>query len=495
MKAESSNTMQALWVGLGSFSTFVISILTAAILSRYLSKTEYGTYKQVIYVYNTLLIVFTAGLPRVFAYFLPRYKLSHGKEIVFKISKVLLLTGLAFSLVLFFCSGILADILKNPELSVGLKYFSPVPLLLLPTLGIEGIFSTYKKTKYIALYNILTRALMLIFIVLPVILFSQDYLTAIYGWILSSFFILIIAYFFKGIPFRSVKQEKSSLGLKEILRYSLPLVSASIAGIIFRAANQYYISRFYGPEVFAEFSNGFIEIPFVRMITGATSAVLMPQFSKVVHEKSDVSQITNLWRNALKKSAILIYPIVIYFMFYSKEVVTLVYSEAYAISSMYFSTAMILNFFNIIIFAPLLLSLGEAKFYARLHIGLAVITWTVQYLVVRIFDTPLAVAITFVVIAIGGILVSIWFSSKKLEVPFFSLFPFKRFLLIAVHSFVSLFLVNSALRYLLPDIPDLLYIALAGVCYMGILLVSATWVKINYWEIILPLFRRNRSKA
>jgi O-antigen/teichoic acid export membrane protein len=489
---NSNNTVQVFWIGIGSFSSFAISLVSAAILSRYFSKAEYGTYKQILYVYDTLLIVFTAGLPRVFNYFLPRYTLTQGKEIVLKISKVLFLSGLAFSVFLFAFSGVIADILKNPELSRGLKYFSPVPMLLLPTLGIEGIFSTYKKTVFIAIYDTLTRTLMFIFIIVPVMVFSKNYITAIYGWITVSVIILIIASFYKGIPFKGVKQEKSGLSFKEILKYSLPLVSATIAAVIFRAANQFYISRYFGSEVFAEFSNGFVEIPFVQMIIGATSTVLMPVFSKIVYEKSDMSQITNLWRSTLQKSAILIYPIVIFFMFYSKEVVTIIYSETYSISSKYFSTALILNFFNIIIFAPLLLSFGKVKFYARLHYGLAITAWVVEYLVIIIFKTPLAVAISFVAISVCGLVISLVYSSKILGVSFLSLFPAGRFLVIAIHSFISLFLVNFLLRHFLPHTIDLVFVTIAGIGYLGVLLISSKLVKINYMEIIIPLIQKKK---
>jgi len=201
---QKNNTVQAIWIGLGSLSSFALAIVSAAILSRYFDKEEYGTYKQILYVYNTLLVIFSAGLPRVFGYFLPRYNLAQGKDIVWKISKVLLIAGAAFSLFLFIFSGLIADILKNPELSTGLKYFSPIPLLLLPTLGIEGIFSTYQKTIYIAIYNVTTRILMLLFIVLPVIIFKGSYLYAIYGWIIVSIISLLIAFYFKNIPFKKV---------------------------------------------------------------------------------------------------------------------------------------------------------------------------------------------------------------------------------------------------------------------------------------------------
>jgi len=490
---HTNNTIQAFWVGMGSFSSFALAMVSAAILSRYFGKAEYGTYRQVLYVYNTLLIVFSAGLPKVFAYFLPRFNLSEGKYIVWKITKLLVLCGLVFSIFLYFLSDVLADILNNDELSKGLKVFSPIPLLLLPTLGIEGIFSTYKKTIYIAIYNTLTRALMLLCIVLPVIALNGTYIHAIYGWIGSSVIILIMAYFFKGIPFKGISAEKTSLRFKEILTYSLPLVSAAIAGIVYRAANQFYISRFFGPEVFAEFSNGFIEIPFVHMITGATATVLMPVFSKAIFKKEDMSQVTKLWRSTLQKSAILIYPMVIYFLFYAEELITLVYSDAYTISARYFSIAMVVNFFNIIIFAPLLLALGEANFYARLHYGLAIVTWIVEYLVVVIFNTPEAVAISFVVIVIGGVFVSLVFSARKLGVSFISLFPAGRFAVIACHAFLGLFVVNFILRRLLHNLSDFWFISIAAALYAMVLFITSKIFHINYIEILRPLLARRKT--
>jgi len=485
-----SNTAQAFWVGLGSFSKFALGLVSAAILSRYFDKTEYGTYRQVLYVYNTLLVIFTAGLPRVFSYFLPRFTLAQGKEIVWKVTKILLFFGFIFSVILFVCSGLISRALNNPELAVGLKYFSPIPLLLLPTLGIEGIFSSYRKTTYIAIYNVSTRLLMLACIVLPVILLKGTYLHAIYGWIVVSFITLIIAYYFKGIPFRGVSTEASNLSLKEIFNYSLPLVSASVATMAIVGANQFYISRYYGTEVFAEFSNGFIEIPFVTMLTGASATVLMPLFSKIVHEKTELNRITTLWNSNMNKSAILIYPMVFFFMSFAKEFVTIIFSDAYLESAKYFSTAMVMNFFNIVMFAPLLFALGEVKFYARMHYAQAVATWLFAYLAMLVFDSPLAIAISYVSIFIIGIWVSIWYSAKKIGVTFFVMFPVPRLLIISLHSVLSIMLVKLALRYILPDLEGILLLAVAGTIYLLLLLASARIFKIKYWDIVLPLLNR-----
>ena len=58
-----------MWVAVGQFSAFAIGIISPMILSRYFSKGDYGTYKQVMYVYNTLLLslihIYAAALKQV----------------------------------------------------------------------------------------------------------------------------------------------------------------------------------------------------------------------------------------------------------------------------------------------------------------------------------------------------------------------------------------------------------------------------------------------
>jgi O-antigen/teichoic acid export membrane protein len=494
MNKTQSITMQAFWVGMGSLSTFALSIVSAAILSRYFDKTEYGTYRQILYVYNSLLVVFAAGLPSVFAYYLPRFNLNQGKDIVWKITRVLFLSGLIFSAVLFIFSDIISMLLKNPELSTGLKYFSPIPMLLLPTLGIEGIFSTYKKTIYIAIYNTSTRFLMLIFIVLPVILLKGNYLYAIYGWIVASIISLLLAYYFKGIPFKGIKAEKAMLGLKEVFRYSLPLVAASIAGIVLQSADQFYISRYFGPAVFAEFSNGFIQIPFVAMVTGATSTVLMPMFSKMMYDKSEINHVLNIWKSALTKSAIIIYPLTVFFMFNAKSIITILYSDTYINSAIFFKIAMTLNFFNIIVFVPLILSLGKTILYFRVHAILAACAWILGYFVILIFNSPTANAILSVSISIIRILIFVYLIAKIFDIRPIKLFPIQKILLITFHSVITMSIIAYGIRLLIPEVNLFIGLIISAFGFLTLLLLSSHWIKVDYLMILNPIFAKFHRK-
>ena len=385
--------------------------------------------------------------------------------------------------------------MKNPELSVGLKYFSPIPLLLLPTFGIEGIFTTYKKTYFIAIYNTLTRVLMLLFIVLPVVVFNGTYLLAINGWVIASVITLILAYFFKGIPFKGVKAQESTLTLKDVFAYSLPLVAAGMAGIAIRSADQFLISRYFGTETFAEFANGFVDIPLVGMITGATSLVLMPQFSKIIFEKGDINNLLRIWESALIKSASLIYPMVIFFVFTAKECVILLYSDIYEPSAIYFRISMILNLFNIVMFAPLLFSLGETRFYSNMHIIFALIAWIGGYSVIQIFNSPIVLAIFSVTMAILRVIIALRKSAEKLETSFIKLFPIHRFLKLLLLSGLIMSTLSLLVKCFTPKVDGILRLGILGFGFVILLIFTSKSIGIDYKWIYKPIINRVSQNA
>ena len=52
--AGRSRTLQALWLALANLLSLSVTLVMQAVLCRYMTTSEYGTYSQVLYVYNTL---------------------------------------------------------------------------------------------------------------------------------------------------------------------------------------------------------------------------------------------------------------------------------------------------------------------------------------------------------------------------------------------------------------------------------------------------------
>ena len=381
---ETSNFKQALWLAVSQLSVAILSFLSAAILSRYFDKYDYGTYKQVLYVYNTLSSLFIIGLPSVFTYYIPRLNSGEQKTLIRSLNRIFLGLGFLFSLALFFGSDLIADILDNPDLKLALKIFSPFPLFTLPTLGVSGIYTALKKARYLAGYNIASKIICLIFIVAPVIIFKTGWIGALIGWGVANFLIFLISMYMKNKPYVEVKAELVPNMYKTVFGFCLPLVGAFVGGFIIRSAPQFFISRYYGTEVFADFSNGAMTIPFAAMIAGSVKQVLVPVISKSHHE-GNYTQIRETYTNACTNSLTLVFPILIFCMVFAKPLMLFVYGSKYAASAPFLQANIVREFCEVLPYAAILMAFGHSKLYMHLHWAGAAFIWIADALSVYVF--------------------------------------------------------------------------------------------------------------
>lgn len=475
---------------MGKLSSFLLAIGSAAILSRYFGKEEYGTYRQVLYVYTTLLVVFSAGLPKVYAYFLPKSEVQEGKIIANKINKLLFILGFLFSVFIYISSDSIALLLNNAKLAHGLKIFSPVPFFLLPTLGLQGILPTYKKSLELAIYLVISKVISLSLILLPVFTYEVSFEAALYGWNLAGIVSLLIALWFKNLPFKTVEKAPTTLSYKSIFQYSIPIVIASLAGVAMRSADQFFISRYFGTEIFAEYVNGFVQIPFVNMITAATAVVMMPYLTKLLHNNESLETIFSVWERTLVKSAILTYPIVAFIILNAKPVILILYSDKYINSSAYFQIAQCINFFNVILFAPLLLSMGKSKIYANLHIVFAILAWIGQYILVLTVNTPMSIAIFSIANNVLLVFVALFYASRILKVSIFRLFPVLQLGKLSIHTLSCSFMSNYFIEYLFYDYHMIVKLTLSGLLFVIVLILTAKLFKVDYLSIFIPFIKK-----
>lgn len=489
--SQTNNTKQAAWIAVGGLFSFGFGIVSSMILSRYFDKGDYGTYKQVLYIYNSLLTLFTLGLPKAFSYFLPRSPLDEAKSLINKITKLFFFLGGILSLFFLLGADFIASFFKNPDLTLALKVFSPVPFLMMPTMGLEGILATYRQTKFMALYTIITRVIMLLCVAVPVLLFGNNYIEAIVGFVIGSLISFVVALYFKYRPVRYELSNPTEVSYKEIFQFVLPLFIASIWGSLIAFTDQFFISRYFGNEIFADFSNGAMELPFVGMVIGACSAVLTPVFTKQVYQNADFDkEIFPIWHSAFAKSAMLIYPIVIFCLFDSSLIMQVMYGDIYVGSGDFFRIKLCTYFVKIISFYSILVALGATKFYEYTFMYVFFAMALIEFLVVKLFPNPLLVTGVHVVFTVFYSLIFIRYIAIKFKVPFMRLFPWKAINTIFIGSAMSIIIIMSLKHFLYSSVNSffelVLDLSLFGILY----LIFSYLLKLDYLNLIKPLLKK-----
>lgn len=488
MNYNNSNTVQTAWLGIGSLVSFSFSIVSAAILSRYLSKLEYGTYKQVLYVYNTLLIVFSLGLPKAYSYFLARAPIEEGRSIIRKMNGMLMWIGLFFALVLYCTSSLFADVLNSPDLKKCLRLFSVTPLFLLPILGIESIMVTYKKAYIYTAYTIFSRLFNLLCVVAPVIWFDASVHIAVGGFIFSSLLCCLLGLYLERCLLHNIQKTATAIKIHEILRFSIPLSVAGLWGIIIKSANQFFISRYWGNEVFAEFSNGFIELPFANIVINAAATVLLPVFSKKVYDNSAPSSIIDLWKSVAIRSAKIIFPLTVFSFFFAEPIMIFVYGKQYADSAVYFRIIAVVNWVRIVPYAPVMLALGKSKEFARIHMLTALMIVVMEYLCVRLFPSPCIIAFISILCTIFCLGMLLRCICKYMNISAMELIPYRSMKMLLVLSLTASIL-SKAVSSLLPDVSVIQMLTMSFAIFAVVYLCLCKYVGISYTYIL-----RKRSR-
>lgn len=435
--SNTNNTKQAAWVAIGSFFSFAVGIISPMILSRYFTVGDYGTYKQVMYVYTTLLSVFTLGLPKAYAYFLPKHPNEESKAIINKITYLFLILGGAFSLVLFIGAEPIARFLGNPELTLALRIFSPVPLFLLPTMGLDGIFASYQKTQFLAIYTIINRIITIVFTVVPVIVFNGNYIYAIIGFDIASVLTCITALILRSLPVKQYPLQSTSVTYKQILNFAVPLLFASIWGMLYVSVNQFFISRYYGKEDFAIFSNGFVEMPFLGMVIGSISTVLLPVFSRLEKGEGLSGDMLSIWNSAIMKSSKVIFPMSVFCIFMARLVMICFYGNIYEQSTIYFQIKNIYGLFYIVPFAPVLIAMGKTKTYSNVTMYFALAITLLEFLSVTFLDSPIYIAIISEACSISKSIVFFILIAKFSSIRLSEMMPFRTLFIVLIASVLS----------------------------------------------------------
>ena len=432
-----SRTSESIWLGLARMLSLGMSFVLAAILSRYMTVDGYGTYRQVLYVYTTLLTFFAFGLPQCYSYFPSVRPVNEGRSIIKKLNSLFIFIGALFSLLLFFGSDLIADILKNRQLAESLRWFAPTPMLMMPIIGIEGILVVYKQAHLVFIYVLLSKIFTISCVLAAVYVSGASAVNAIIGLVLAYAMTSFVGFRLMYRPFKDIAVLQSCISIKDIFSYSIPVFNASVYGFIIGSASQFFVSRYFGVAEFAQFANGFMELPFAGVIIAVIASVMLPEFSRMYAAGTAKEEYILLWNRTVFQSASLIYPISIFCFIFAEDIITCLYGPKYGIASDLFRIITIINIARILPYRPIMFALGKGKLFADIHLFTAVLVVGLDIACVNFFPSVTGIAL----ISTGTTLLCLYLLmmsvSKMLGTNVGSLMPWRKLGILLVCSLCS----------------------------------------------------------
>ena len=344
---------------LGKLFHSLTSLIIFAILSRYFSKGDYGTYRQFWFFGFTLVQVFLFGIPSSVNYFVAgetqdRQRLFIKNSIVICFS----LTFILGVLILIFRESFIS-LINNTQLS---KFIVPLIILLIfssPFHLYQPIFVSLKKNKVVVLISVVSSAALLLVVITTVAL-NASFSTFIYFlcsiMCITSVCILLIIILKAKLKTISIVWDM----IKDQVYFSFPLGISLFFGLASKQLDKILVSNFTDSETFAIYSNGAFELPFIGIITNSVMAILLPEFVRLWKRNSKVS-IINIWNNTIVKTGSIIIPMMVFFMSVNKEIIVLLFGEAYLASSLIFLIYLLILPMRLANFGSILIATGKTK--------------------------------------------------------------------------------------------------------------------------------------
>jgi len=482
---SNSLTSKVGYISLGKFLASLSSLIAGAILSRYLAKDTYGTYRQLWLVYSILYPLIALGIPTSVNYFIPQLQNEERKTFNTQTFTILTIGGAILSAVFFFGAPLIAEIFHNPALVPVARLFALIPILTLPTLYYQNLFICLDRPILVAGLSAGLAFGRLVAVGTPVIM-GYGLNGVLIGLLVFSFAQLFIVAYLMFRPF-GLRLGGWEFGLlAKQFRYAFPIGIASIVGTLTKQLDKLVISSFFVASQYAVYSNGAIEIPLIGIITGSVTAVLMPEFVRLNTDgKSD--GLVALWHSAIRKVALIILPVMIFLLIYAPEFLTLLFSSKYAESATIFRVYLLALPNRVTTFGTILLSIGLSRLVMRYSLYALVLNVGLNYLLVKTvgFIGPVigtVIAIYFIAYLQLRKITSVMNSSLR------AIFPWH-----ILGKTMGVALVAGAAsmwpKLFYPRLPALLELLYGGGTYVIVFLVGVLWSKILTKQDLQSLLR------
>ena len=428
---EYSLTQNAGLVGIAKFVNILGLLAASMILTRLLTRSEYGNYEQVWLVYNSFIPLIGIGLSSSIYYFSAR---EDRRAVYSSAIAGATIVGVISGVILAIFAPVIAHWFKADVLTSYIRIFALYAVLSAPSLMFESIFVTERRAGLLLGGNIILAvffassilAAALFFHSLTIVFISIAVVGALKTLYLVSFLIRGRKFFFG----------KLSPILKAQMLYALPILVSGLAGTISKQVDRYLVSFFFTPDKFAVYAIGSKELPMIGVITGAASAVLFPVFSELGSREGH-GKFIEIWRNSVSKTGFFLLPLMVFLLFAATDFMSFFFGPKYAVSAGIFRIFLLLLPLRLAFYSQALLSLGKQKFYMYSAVAEMFLSGLASYFFLRLYGLEGAaigkVLVTYIeVVVLVGMLTSI------LGTNVVEMFPWKKLFKLVLISAVGL---------------------------------------------------------
>jgi O-antigen/teichoic acid export membrane protein len=318
-------------VGILSLSrvfAFAAVVFVPVVNVRALSVGDYGYYRQFWLLFNTLVPILVLGFPRSLLYYFPRSDNEREKSVyVAQTVTFLFLVSLVAVIIYAVIGNVLGAGLGAMVRTFywRLCFFT---IFMLLSKHMDELFVADGQVERQGVYYILTE-LARSAVVIAVSWYSRDVSAIIWALMIYAIVRGSFSLIYTWVAYRPSLRQVSFSTMREQFSFALPLGMMAIATILLTQMDKLIINRYMGREAFAVYSIGAFHLPFTHIIAASVASIAFPIMAR--YEKDErYEEFGDLWRRAWLKTAVLFFPIFVFFMVTAERFIIIMFTEAYS---------------------------------------------------------------------------------------------------------------------------------------------------------------------
>lgn len=405
--------------------TTVLGLATTRILCSFLSKSDYGTYSQVLLLVSSVSSITILGMSDGINYYYNNKGYKKGKEYVSTIFFMQLIVSIFGMIVITIISPQLMRYLKNDNLKNLLVFVYILPLMQNLIAMLQVLFISIGEAKKIAYRNFIISVSNLILFTIGSYYIREVYILLLFTTVLNGIQIIYfcIVLFKSGIII-SVKD--INLGyIKGILKYCIPMAMFIMTNALSRDLDKYVVSAFTNTETLAMYSNASRILPFDIIMTSFVT-VLTPVLTRILGEKQYIKA-QRVYSSFLMMSYLSTVILAAGIIPIASNAMCFLYSEKYVEGTSIFVIYIIIDIIRFMGLSLVLSATGNSAILMKISVVSLGANAVLNVILFRIFGI-IGPAIATLVVMLGAGITTLKYSSKAMNSTIFRVLDIKELL-------------------------------------------------------------------
>lgn len=456
-----SLTKQSLLLSLGRSSASLARLLVNLGVARLFGeRLEIAAeYQNLWLVFNSTYMLFIFSLPSVLFYFHPRLDEAGRRHLMSLVHQVLLALGVVYGALMWLGAPWLVDFYHMSPDAVGhLRVFSIYSFAMVGSAAMESTFNLLGRFKLLAVWMSVESVLFLALALGPLVAGAQPELATLpAGWLaqlwpglsleassiravcwLLSAMALVKWAVFQGVlasrhpdmAWHPVRFDRKRLS--PLLSYAFPITATTLVAYLAMYMDKNIVAAWFTDKaIYAKFQAGALEVPFVSVLVGSVSVVLLPHLSRLQHE-GKLAEMADLLAEGVEKVAWLVFPIFTLLMVLADPLYITFWGPAYAESALPFRLYLLLFPMRLMFYGQVLNNLGLQRWVLGTAAGDLLLNFVLAIILVRFHWAGPALATVFATLA--EVAVFWWLLRRGLGQPLSRVFVPRRLWRIARYA-------------------------------------------------------------